>query len=160
MLRSLYLHREIREKGGAYGGFAAYNPETGLFALGSYRDPHIVRTLSVYESGFSFIRSGNFTDTDIDEAVLQVCADIDKPDPPGPAALKAFARSLVGLDDDTRRNFKASVLAMDKTRLGKAADKYLNPDRIKSGIAVISGQAQLEEANKEMKDKPLEIRAI
>ena len=25
-----YLHREIREKGGAYGGFALYNAEDGL----------------------------------------------------------------------------------------------------------------------------------
>ena len=160
MLRSLYLHREIREKGGAYGGFAAYNPETGLFALGSYRDPHITRTLSVYESAFSFIRSDKFSDTDIDEAVLQVCADIDKPDPPGPAALKAFARSLVDLDDDTRRAFKAAVLGMDKTKIHAAAEKYLNPENIKSGVAVISGQAQLEAANLEMKDHPLKIRAI
>jgi Zn-dependent M16 (insulinase) family peptidase len=42
MLRSLFLHREIREKGGAYGGFASYLPENGLFCFGSYRDPHIV----------------------------------------------------------------------------------------------------------------------
>ena len=46
IMRSMYLHREIREKGGAYGGFAIYNPEDGLFCLGSYRDPHIVSTLN------------------------------------------------------------------------------------------------------------------
>ena len=39
MLRSMYLHREIREKGGAYGGFSLYNAEDGLFSFGSYRDP-------------------------------------------------------------------------------------------------------------------------
>ena len=41
MMRSLYLHREIREKGGAYGGFSTYSPESGMFCLASYRDPHI-----------------------------------------------------------------------------------------------------------------------
>jgi Zn-dependent M16 (insulinase) family peptidase len=33
ILRSMYLHREIREKGGAYGGFAIYSPEDGLFCF-------------------------------------------------------------------------------------------------------------------------------
>ncbi len=33
MSRSLYLHREIREKGGAYGGMSIYTPEDGCSAL-------------------------------------------------------------------------------------------------------------------------------
>ena len=49
LLRSLYLHREIREKGGAYGGFALYNAEDGVFCLASYRDPHVAATLDVFE---------------------------------------------------------------------------------------------------------------
>ena len=57
ILRSNYLHREIREKGGAYGGFALYNPEDGLFCFASYRDPHIVSTMRVYEKAADFIRS-------------------------------------------------------------------------------------------------------
>jgi Zn-dependent M16 (insulinase) family peptidase len=58
LLRSMYLHREIREKGGAYGGFALYNAEDGLFSFGSYRDPHIVGTLKTYSRAADFIRSG------------------------------------------------------------------------------------------------------
>jgi len=58
ILRSLYLHREIREKGGAYGGFAIYNSENGLFYFGSYRDPHIVSTLKTYDDAQTFIKSG------------------------------------------------------------------------------------------------------
>ena len=54
ILRSFYLHREIREKGGAYSGFAIYNPEDGLFCFGSYRDPLIVSTLRVYDNAQVF----------------------------------------------------------------------------------------------------------
>jgi Zn-dependent M16 (insulinase) family peptidase len=82
----MYLHREIREKGGAYGGFAIYNPEDGLFCFGSYRDPHIVTTLNVYRNAADFVRTNIFSDEDIKEAILQVCSEIDKPDPPGPTA--------------------------------------------------------------------------
>jgi hypothetical protein len=35
-----YLHREIREKGGAYGGGAGASPVEGVFAFSSYRDPN------------------------------------------------------------------------------------------------------------------------
>jgi presequence protease len=102
LLRSLYLHREIREKGGAYGGFSIYSPEDGQFCMASYRDPHIVNTLNVYEKAFEFIRSGDFSDEDIKEALLQVCSEIDKPDPPGPAARKAFYRTILSLSDEAR----------------------------------------------------------
>jgi len=111
VLRSMYLHREIREKGGAYGGFAVYNSEDGLFSFASYRDPHIVNTLITYKSAFDFIKSGNYTSEDIKEAILQICSEIDKPHPPGPAAKKAFFRKIVSLSDDMRRHFKERLLA-------------------------------------------------
>jgi len=76
ILRSLYLHREIREKGGAYGGFAVYNPEKGLFCLGSYRDPHILSTLKVYEGVGDFIRSGTYDEEDVKEAILQATREM------------------------------------------------------------------------------------
>jgi len=34
-----FLHREIREKGGAYGGGASAAPVEGIFGFMSYRDP-------------------------------------------------------------------------------------------------------------------------
>ncbi|MGD9058465.1 MAG: insulinase family protein, partial [Desulfobacterales bacterium] len=80
ILRSMFLHREIREKGGAYGGFAIYNPEDGLFGFGSYRDPHIVATLKAYAAAAEFIRGGSYSEEDVKEAILQVCSEIDKPD--------------------------------------------------------------------------------
>ena len=81
LLRSLYLHREIREKGGAYGGFAVYDLEKGVFSFASYRDPQIVRTLKVYREAGVFIRSGRYSEEDVKEAILQACSEIDKPDP-------------------------------------------------------------------------------
>jgi len=160
MLRSLYLHREIREKGGAYGGFALYNPENGLFSLGSYRDPHIAATLSVYDGVADFIRAGSYTDEDIKEATLQVCADIDRPDPPGPAARKAFYRKILSLTDEARHQYKQAILALTRDRVIQVAEKYFYDADRPQAIAVISGDAQLEAANRALKDRPLKIYAI
>ncbi|RUA02967.1 MAG: peptidase M16 [Deltaproteobacteria bacterium] len=160
MLRSLYLHREIREKGGAYGGFAAYNTETGIFAMASYRDPHIVATLNAFEGANAYICTGEFKDEDIKEAILQVCSDIDKPDPPGPAARKAFFRSLVSLTDERRLAFKQSLLALTRQRVIDTANVYFNSSGTHRAVAVISGKKQLEAANTRLGDQPLTLFAI
>ncbi len=148
LLRSMYLHREIREKGGAYGGFALYSPEEGTFSFGSYRDPNIERTLDVYRNACTFITSEVVTDEDVKEAILQICSEIDKPETPGPAALKAFYRDKVGLTDETRKAFKTALLGIDRHRVATTAQKYFKADDVNKGIAVISSREKLEAANK------------
>lgn len=160
LLRSVYLHREIREKGGAYGGFALYNPESGLFSMASYRDPHIERTLQVYAGAADFLRNAGLTDEDIKEGVLQVCSEIDKPDPPGAAARKAFLRRVVGLDDDTRQAFKQQLLQVTKAKTLAAADTYLTPGRAPTGTAVIAGRDHLETASQQLTENPLTLHTI
>ena len=160
LLRSMYLHREIREKGGAYGGFALYSMEDGLFSLGSYRDPHIQRTLDVYTGALDFIRTGTYSSEDIKEAILQVCSNIDKPNPPGAAAREAFFRDLIGLNDDARLSFKADLLALTRKQVVEAAEQFFSPERIDAAIAVISGQEQLEETNAQHHDNPLALKRI
>ena len=159
MLRSLYLHREIREKGGAYGAFALYNTETGVFNLCSYRDPHIVETLEAFDRAKDFICSGQYTKTDVKEAVLQVCADIDRPDPPGPGARKAFVRSLIHLTDEARQRFKESVLHITRDRVVAVARRYFANGNRPLAVAVISGEAQLKAANARL-HPPLALKRI
>jgi len=160
ILRSLYLHREIREKGGAYGGFAVYNPENGLFSMASYRDPHIAQTLKVYAGAVDFVQSAPIQEADIHEAILQVCSEIDKPDPPGPGARKAFFRWIVGLTDEDRRSYKANLMSVSLEAVRTVAAKYLAPGNNQVGIAVIGGREHLEAANGQLGGKPLALYSI
>ncbi|MFH1981432.1 MAG: insulinase family protein [Pseudomonadota bacterium] len=160
LLRSLYLHREIREKGGAYGGFAVFNPEDGLFGFASYRDPHVVQTLKAFAGARRFIRSGDYTDTDITEAILQVCSEIDKPDAPGAAARKAFYRDLVGLTDDMRRRYKEGLLSTTRSQVKAAAGRYLDLDDSALSVAVIASEEKLTAVNLAMGDRALELKKI
>jgi Zn-dependent M16 (insulinase) family peptidase len=160
ILRSMYLHREIREKGGAYGGFALYSPEDGLFCLASYRDPHIVSTLNAFDKATDFIRSGSFGEGDVNEAILQVCSEIDKPDPPGPAARKAFYRNIISLTDDMRAQYKSRLLSLTRKQVIQAAEKYFDGDDENKAVAVISGEEQLKAANDKMADRPLKLHRI
>jgi Zn-dependent M16 (insulinase) family peptidase len=160
MLRSLFLHREIREKGGAYGGFSLYSPEDGQFCMASYRDPHIVNTLKIFENAFEFIRAGNFSDEDVKEAILQVCSEIDKPDPPGVAARKSFFRKILQLSDEARDRHKQKLLALNRERIVETAKKHFDPSSPKHAVAVISGEERLKNANEKLDEKPLAVFQI
>ncbi len=160
MLRSLYLHREIREKGGAYGGFALYNTENGLFSLASYRDPHIARTLGVFTGVAQFMRTKNFDETDITEAVLQVCSEMDKPDPPGPAARKAFSRWLVGLSDEQRLAFKRHLVTVDREKVMGVVDKYFEDGKSVPAVAVIASEEHLRRDNAQLGSDGLTTKSI
>ena len=159
LLRSMYLHREIREKGGAYGGMAVYNMEEGIFSLGSYRDPHIVPTLQVFEGVLQFMRSGEYDQVNVKEAILQACSEIDRPDAPGAAGQKAFFRQIVGLSDEQRQKFKEGLLSVTPGKVLQTAEKYFNSASNRRGTAVISGDAQLQEANAKL-EVPLELHPI
>ena len=163
LLRALFLHREIREKGGAYGGFALYNMEEGIFSFSSYRDPHIKRTLDVFADACDFIVQGRFTQTDVKEAILQVCSDIDKPETPAPSAMKAFYRQITRLSDDIRKGFKDALLGMDKQKVMETAARYFFRDEADKGISVISSKMLLKQANQALESEgraPLSLHKI
>jgi Zn-dependent M16 (insulinase) family peptidase len=160
IMRSMYLHREIREKGGAYGGFAIYSAEDGLFCFGSYRDPHIVTTLNVYADAADFARAGCYSEEDVKEAILQVCSEIDKPDPPGPAARKAFYRKIVSLSDGIRSQFKTRLLSLTRNDVRQVAAKYFNNEAERQAIAVISNEKKLNETNQQLADQALKLYQI
>ena len=160
ILRSMYLHREIREKGGAYGGFAVYDPESGLFGFGSYRDPHIVETLNAYKGAAVFIKSDDYGDQDIKEAIFQVCSEIDKPDPPGPAARQAFYRTIMSLSDESRNRFKQKLLSLTRAQVNRVAEKYFDQAGAGQAVAVISSEEKLNEANQRFGDNPLTLYRI
>ncbi len=160
VLRSMFLHREIREKGGAYGGFAAYQLENGLFCFASYRDPHIFNTLNVYEAASDFIVSGEYSDEDIKEAILQVCADIDRPDTPNSAAGKSFYRNLTGLTDDIRKAFKKRLLTLNREKVLQVARLYFGDAQGTTSVAVISNENALQDASEKLKDQGLELHKI
>jgi Zn-dependent M16 (insulinase) family peptidase len=147
ILKSTYIHREIREKGGAYGGYASYNTEDGIFSFTSYRDPHILSTLKVFDQARRHIKTVPLNEEEIKEAVIQICSEIDKPDAPGQASRKAFYRKLLSLSDDMREQYKARLLSATQDMVREAADRYFDDLERRTGVAVISNEEKLREAN-------------
>ncbi|XP_042202889.1 presequence protease, mitochondrial isoform X4 [Callorhinchus milii] len=87
LLTAKFLHREIREKGGAYGGGATLN-YSGVFSFYSYRDPNSLETLVAFKKSVDWAKAGKFTQDDIDEAKLSVFSSVDVPIAPSDKAFQ------------------------------------------------------------------------
>ncbi len=61
LLTHHYLHREIREKNGAYGGGATYSTIDGLFSFYSYRDPNPEKSISTFRQASEWATGASFT---------------------------------------------------------------------------------------------------
>ena len=158
LLRAEFLHREIREKGGAYGGLAGYNPEAALFSLLSYRDPHIRRTLEVYRAASAWAAAGSFSPENVKDAILAVFSDLDKPLSPAGTGAHEFANLRQGLTLDMRNRMRRRVLETTPGMLQAVAEKYLT--RGTGAVAVLGGEEALQQANLELGADSLEVCRI
>ncbi|MBX2807115.1 MAG: insulinase family protein, partial [Cellvibrionaceae bacterium] len=82
VLRNGYLHRAIREQGGAYGGGASQDSSSGCFRFYSYRDPRMGATLDDFERSLDWLNTTKITDSAIEESILGIIGSLDKPSSP------------------------------------------------------------------------------
>lgn len=150
LLKANFLHREIREKGGAYGGMANSNSEAGVFSMLSYRDPHLSRTLDVYEQALQWVQSGDFDQEKIKEAVLAVFSAIDRPLSPGGVGAHEFANALQGMTLEIRQQFRQRLLAVTKEQLINVAQIYLTDKLAESPVSILSNDEILRQAQEQL----------
>ncbi|XP_041805663.1 presequence protease, mitochondrial [Chelmon rostratus] len=132
MMTAKFLHGEIREKGGAYGGGARMGG--GLFSFYSYRDPNSAQTLSAFRKGVDWAKSGQFTQQDIDEAKLSVFSAVDSPVAP---ADKGMGRFLSGVTDEMKQNHRERLFAVTHKDLVGVAERYLGVGQRTCGVAIL-----------------------
>lgn len=123
LITSIYLHTEIREKGGAYGGGAKVTSE-GVFTFYSYRDPNSTRSFDIFDNTYEFLIRHPFKQTDIDEAKFGIFQRIDAPIPPSNRGITKFLHNLTYDDIQQQRE---RLKAVGKDELMHVAKKYLDP---------------------------------
>jgi Zn-dependent M16 (insulinase) family peptidase len=116
-----YLHREIREKGGAYGG-GANGSTDGSFSFYSYRDPRSMETLEVYDNSINWASQGTFTEADVAEAKMSLFQQMDKPVAPGSRGVQF---SISKLTDEQRQVHRNQILTSTKSDLLRVCNQYL-----------------------------------
>lgn len=122
LLTNLFLHGEIREKGGAYGAFATMDPLTGVFSMTTYRDPN-PKSIDVFQRGVSWIMEKQFSDQELLEAKLRIFAATDAPIDASREGLREFQYGHTHEQLQMRRDLLFKVTNNDVIRVSR---KYLN----------------------------------
>ncbi len=155
-----YMLNEIRFKGNAYGAWFSHDAFQNIFQMGSYRDPHVVRTLDVFAGLPKYVRATEWSGVDIDRAIISVAKNYRRPIRPGPATGDALRRKLTGVTAELRG---ARYEALKRTTARKARSvllQALEKGISRAPVCVVASRSKLEEANSLMPGAQLSIRNI
>ncbi len=137
-LRNGYLHRAIREQGGAYGGGATFDGSAGAFRFYSYRDPRLLETLADFDASIEWLLSNEHTEDALEEAVLGVIGSMDKPGSPAGEAQGDYFLQLHGRTKAYREAFRAGILAVTIEDLQRVAKLYLTKENENTAVVTAS----------------------
>ncbi|KAJ3111086.1 Presequence protease, mitochondrial [Phlyctochytrium bullatum] len=147
LLTHRFLHREVREKGGAYGAFAGYNALDGVFSMASYRDPPgaATRTFDAFTRGveWAFDITKNVKQSELDEAKMSLLAGLNSP---LSASDEAVSRFTSGITDEMRQKRREQIFALSLESVEQVALKYLARA---SSKAVLGPKQEAETLNPE-----------
>jgi len=141
-LRNGYLHRAIRERGGAYGSGAGQDSSDAVFRFFSYRDPRLLETLDDFDQSVTWLLENTHEYQKLEEAILGIVSSIDKPGSPAGESKQAFHSNLFGRTPEQRRRFRNRILTVTVDDMKRVAETYLQPD--KASVAVLTGPKQAE----------------
>jgi Zn-dependent M16 (insulinase) family peptidase len=157
-LRNGFLHRAIREQGGAYGGGASQDPGIAAFRFYSYRDPRLEETLQDFDMAVAWMIENKHDYRALEEAILGVIGSMDKPSSPAGEAKHHFHNRLFGRSHEQREHFRQQVLAVSLEDLRRVTELYLQPGQ--SSTAVITNTAQLNATAQLREDLNLQLQEL
>jgi Zn-dependent M16 (insulinase) family peptidase len=155
-----YLLPQIRFKGNAYGAGSQYNAQQGTLALYSFNDPHITETLEVFDGLRDFIHNADWSQTDVDRAIIGSAKKIVQPIRPAEATLIALVRHIRGESDAMRAEKYRATHSATPQAIKRALLEQLEKAEPLAGICVAASQEHLQQANKTLKQNPLIISDV
>ncbi|TDG14156.1 peptidase M16 [Seongchinamella unica] len=157
-LRNGFLHRAIREQGGAYGGGASQDSGVAAFRFYSYRDPRLAETLADFDAAVSWLLEEQHEPRALEESILGVIGSLDKPSSPAGEAKQHFHNRLFGRTHAQREEFRQRVLDVSLADLRRVAETYLRPEL--ASTAVVSNSAQLETSGELVEALGLQVESL
>ena len=146
-LRDTFLHRELREKGGAYGGYAQAGLGSGTFYFGSYRDPNITRTYDVFDQAVRWVTDHEIDPENLKEAILGACGDVDPLESPDIKGRREATNRSTGFTREARERFKQRLLKVSADDLRRVTHAYfMAAPAVQTTVA---GADLIEEARRE-----------
>ena len=154
-----YIMNEIRLKGNAYGEVFEYNPFDAVLYQGSYFDPHIARSLNVFEQTIGYVKGVEWTQVDIDRAIIATATDYQKTVRPSQASTDALTHYLTGQTREMIEERYVQLRRATPKEVKRALLQTLEENKDKVSICVVASREKLEAENQKM-TQPLNIENI
>lgn len=142
LLPPIYLHREIREKGGAYGGGSSYNSLDGLFSFYSYRDPAPLRTLETIAKVGAIFKDRHIEEQELLESKLAVFSALDAPVDLAQEGLHLFSH---GISDEERQTYRDALLRVSVASLKETMLRHLGQSSTMCSALIVEDKTEILE---------------
>lgn len=144
-----YMWKEVRVKGGAYGGFSGFR-RGGTFFLGSYRDPNLKKTYDIYRQLPDYIRKLALDEREMTKYIIGTISGMDTPMTPSMKGDRALSMYMSGISQEDAQEERAQVLRTTVEDLKPLAD--LVAKVIDQNNLCVIGNETIVEAEKDILD--------
>ncbi len=137
------LHQAIRERGGAYGGGASYDPMHGSLAFFSYRDPHLTETFDHFRRALEWAATEGPNSDQLNEGILSMIRGFHKPKSPMGERVESWAKHRRGHSLDELLEYRSRVLSVTTQDVQDAAKLALASHHARAALAPASKRDEL-----------------
>lgn len=143
ILSNEFLYKELRVKGGAYGGGASFGLD-GYQYFYSYRDPNLRESLEAYDKVPEFIRTFQCSKREMDKYILGEISIMDYPKTPEAIGAQADRDFITGFTQADRQQIRDEVLATNLQDLRQYAE-MVQAIMDKNHFAVLGNETRIKE---------------
>lgn len=144
VLSTEFLHKELREKGGAYGAMCNFSL-AGYQYFCSYRDPNLSETLSVYDRVPEYLRGFDCPKREMDKFIIGDISSLDYPLTPEQIGATADDDYITGFTHADRQQIRDEVLSTTQADIRAYAD-MIEDIMVKNHICVFGNEQKVQEA--------------
>ena len=149
-----YLWQNVRVKGGAYGCMSNFN-RIGEGYLISYRDPHLKKTMEIYEGVVDYLKNFSVSDRDMNKFIIGTISNIDRPMNASAKGSRSMNLYMNRVTEEMIRKERAQILDATQADIRALADvlqAVLNAEQ----LCVIGSEEKIEEN----RDMFLEVKTL
>jgi Zn-dependent M16 (insulinase) family peptidase len=149
-----FLHNQIRAAGGAYGNSLSIRSNGGIGAT-SYRDPHLERSLEVYDRMGQWLRDQNLSQDEIDQYIIGSVNRFDPPVTPAALGKLAYVRYLTGKTVEDQKAYLEQAMATTEDSIKAYAD--LLDKAMEEKLICVIGNSDKVKASQDVFDRMLSL---
>jgi Zn-dependent M16 (insulinase) family peptidase len=116
--------------------------------------------LRVFDAYRDWLNAQNWTQTDIDRAIIGSAREAERPIRPAEATHTALVRHIRGDTNELREQRYSAMLGATPKSVKQTLLRVLENGEPKAAVCVVSSREKLEEANQALGDRALQLSDI